>query len=278
YMSSPCHIELTLFEKEEPVKKEVDTQLSNSKGVESGASAQNIRKSYRKEAPRQVLTKGWKVQTSLALLAKDVVIAGILKKLTFNEERWFFKRSVKVSRSGKAPSQWKMIIPNRESVWNKYLYLGTYSKLKNHVLSEDWLITQATENYDVPTHVLSSSEIYTFPLGTSSRVGSEKVKQKLEKHNKIMEGARSFPVDIESGHKVAEVVDQVVLGKLGENVRAKAKNMSHDLKIKRDEEIDIVADELLHLCSSAQPRRIGGGLYKTRSESFVLEKSWAVKG
>ncbi|GJT96087.1 hypothetical protein Tco_1091605 [Tanacetum coccineum] len=106
------------------------------------------------------------VQTSLALLAKDVVIAGILKKLTFNEERWFFKRSIKVSRSGKAPSQWKMIIPNRESVWNKYLYLGTYRqcKLKNHVLSEDWLITQATENYDVPTHVLSSSEVGNKPM------------------------------------------------------------------------------------------------------------------
>ncbi|GJX32463.1 beta-D-glucosyl crocetin beta-1,6-glucosyltransferase-like protein [Tanacetum coccineum] len=82
-----------------------------------------------------------------------------------------------------------------------------------------------------------------------------------------------------SGHKVAEVVEQVVLGKLGENVRAKAKKMSHDLKIKGDEEIDIVADELLQLCNSAQPRRVvGGGLYKTRSEAFVLEKSWAVKG
>nr|GEV88664.1 beta-D-glucosyl crocetin beta-1,6-glucosyltransferase-like [Tanacetum cinerariifolium] len=55
-----------------------------------------------------------------------------------------------------------------------------------------------------------------------------------------------------SGHKVAEVVEQVVLDKLGENVRAKAKIMSHDLKIKGDEEIDIVADELLQLSNSAQ--------------------------
>ncbi|GJV47867.1 60S ribosomal protein L17-2-like protein [Tanacetum coccineum] len=31
YMSSPCHIELTLSEKEEPVKKEAETQLSKSK-------------------------------------------------------------------------------------------------------------------------------------------------------------------------------------------------------------------------------------------------------
>nr|GEY44460.1 beta-D-glucosyl crocetin beta-1,6-glucosyltransferase-like [Tanacetum cinerariifolium] len=55
-----------------------------------------------------------------------------------------------------------------------------------------------------------------------------------------------------SRHKVAEVVEQVVLGKLGENVRAKAKKMSHDLKIKGDEEIDIVADELLQLCNRGQ--------------------------
>ncbi|PWA46874.1 beta-D-glucosyl crocetin beta-1,6-glucosyltransferase [Artemisia annua] len=80
------------------------------------------------------------------------------------------------------------------------------------------------------------------------------------------------------GHKVAEVVDQVVFGKLGEDVRAKAKKMSLDLKIKGDEEIDVVADELLQLCSSAQARRVVGGLYKTRSEAFVLGKSWAVKG
>ncbi|KAH9708260.1 60S ribosomal protein L17-2 [Citrus sinensis] len=31
YMSSPCHIELTLSEKEEPVKKEPETQLATSK-------------------------------------------------------------------------------------------------------------------------------------------------------------------------------------------------------------------------------------------------------
>ncbi|RRT85769.1 hypothetical protein BHE74_00024930, partial [Ensete ventricosum] len=31
YMSSPCHIELTLSEKEEPVKKEPDTQIAASK-------------------------------------------------------------------------------------------------------------------------------------------------------------------------------------------------------------------------------------------------------
>ncbi|KAI5404317.1 60S ribosomal protein L17-2 [Lathyrus oleraceus] len=31
YMSSPCHIELVLSEKEEPVKKEPETQLASSK-------------------------------------------------------------------------------------------------------------------------------------------------------------------------------------------------------------------------------------------------------
>nr|GEX32294.1 beta-D-glucosyl crocetin beta-1,6-glucosyltransferase-like [Tanacetum cinerariifolium] len=43
-------------------------------------------------------------------------------------------------------------------------------------------------------------------------------------------------------------------------------------KMKGDEEIDIVADELLQLCNSAQPHRVvGSGLYKTKSEAFVLE-------
>ncbi|KAK8537314.1 hypothetical protein V6N13_042247 [Hibiscus sabdariffa] len=35
YMSSPCHIELTLSEKEEPVKKEPETQLAASKSKKS---------------------------------------------------------------------------------------------------------------------------------------------------------------------------------------------------------------------------------------------------
>ncbi|KAF5205657.1 60S ribosomal protein L17 [Thalictrum thalictroides] len=42
YMSSPCHIELTLSEKEEPVKKEAETQLTQSrpkKTLRSGASS-----------------------------------------------------------------------------------------------------------------------------------------------------------------------------------------------------------------------------------------------
>ncbi|KAL8111631.1 large ribosomal subunit protein uL22y-like [Apium graveolens] len=44
YMSSPCHIELTLSEKEEPVKKEPDTQLASRKSrgnqpLRSGASS-----------------------------------------------------------------------------------------------------------------------------------------------------------------------------------------------------------------------------------------------
>ncbi|KAK7832521.1 60s ribosomal protein l17-2 [Quercus suber] len=43
YMSSPCHIELTLSEKEEPVKKEPETQLAPKKpkarALRSGASS-----------------------------------------------------------------------------------------------------------------------------------------------------------------------------------------------------------------------------------------------
>ncbi|KAL4304439.1 hypothetical protein GQ457_10G026450 [Hibiscus cannabinus] len=39
YMSSPCHIELTLSEKEEPVKKEPETQLAASKSKKSQVSA-----------------------------------------------------------------------------------------------------------------------------------------------------------------------------------------------------------------------------------------------
>ncbi|XP_039044754.1 60S ribosomal protein L17-2 [Hibiscus syriacus] len=40
YMSSPCHIELILSEKEEPVKKEPETQLAASKSKKSsGASS-----------------------------------------------------------------------------------------------------------------------------------------------------------------------------------------------------------------------------------------------
>ncbi|KAE9587820.1 hypothetical protein Lal_00022035 [Lupinus albus] len=42
YMSSPCHIELTLSEKEEPVKKEPETQLATKKksqALRSGTSS-----------------------------------------------------------------------------------------------------------------------------------------------------------------------------------------------------------------------------------------------
>ncbi|KAK8512794.1 hypothetical protein V6N12_030210 [Hibiscus sabdariffa] len=39
YMSSPCHIELVLSEKEEPVKKEPETQLAASKSKKSQVSA-----------------------------------------------------------------------------------------------------------------------------------------------------------------------------------------------------------------------------------------------
>ncbi|KAL8159207.1 hypothetical protein V2J09_000744 [Rumex salicifolius] len=39
YMSHPCHIELILSEKEEPVKKEQDTQLTTSKSKKSSVSA-----------------------------------------------------------------------------------------------------------------------------------------------------------------------------------------------------------------------------------------------
>ncbi|KAJ9174037.1 hypothetical protein P3X46_017110 [Hevea brasiliensis] len=38
YMSSPCHIELILSEKEEPVKKEPETQLATSKSKKSQAT------------------------------------------------------------------------------------------------------------------------------------------------------------------------------------------------------------------------------------------------
>ncbi|CAN6548716.1 unnamed protein product [Malus baccata var. baccata] len=39
YMSSPCHIELILSEKEEPVKKEPESQLATSKSKKSKKSA-----------------------------------------------------------------------------------------------------------------------------------------------------------------------------------------------------------------------------------------------
>ncbi|KAJ6351464.1 hypothetical protein OIU85_005569 [Salix viminalis] len=39
YMSSPCHIELVLSEKEEPVKKEPETQIATRKSKKSQASS-----------------------------------------------------------------------------------------------------------------------------------------------------------------------------------------------------------------------------------------------
>ncbi|GKA90476.1 beta-D-glucosyl crocetin beta-1,6-glucosyltransferase-like protein [Tanacetum coccineum] len=91
----------------------------------------------------------------------------------------------------------------------------------------------------------------------------------------------AMPMHLDQPVNVCLVV-QLGLGKKalrdGENVRAKCKKVSHHLKIKGDEVIDIVADELLQLCNSAQPHRVvGGGLYKTRSKAFVLGKSWAGK-
>ncbi|KAK1430506.1 hypothetical protein QVD17_13302 [Tagetes erecta] len=82
-----------------------------------------------------------------------------------------------------------------------------------------------------------------------------------------------------SREKVATVVQRVVVGNLGEVVREKAKKMSVCLKEKGDEEIDVVADELLNLCQRANGNvnvaadDVGtkGRLAKTKSDSFVMD-------
>ena len=74
--------------------------------------------------------------------------------------------------------------------------------------------------------------------------------------------------------KVAEIVQFVVAQKFGVIVRGNAKNLSARLRLKGDEEINDVVEELLQLCKNGVGRRVGGGgcgwdeLRKTKSESF----------
>ncbi|XP_071709340.1 UDP-glucosyltransferase 29-like [Rutidosis leptorrhynchoides] len=72
--------------------------------------------------------------------------------------------------------------------------------------------------------------------------------------------------------KVTKVVQHVVVSKLGEVVREQAKKMSENLKVKGDEETNVVAEELFRLCESgASQRRVEGkGIQKTRSEAFAM--------
>nr|XP_043630443.1 UDP-glucosyltransferase 29-like [Erigeron canadensis] len=90
----------------------------------------------------------------------------------------------------------------------------------------------------------------------------------------------------ENGHlkreTVAEVVKHVVVSKLGEAVREKAKKLGADLKLKGDKEMDVAADELLHLCKSGSGNNLrvgsGSGLRKTKSDAFPIGAHCALKG
>ncbi|GKB66256.1 hypothetical protein Tco_0927668 [Tanacetum coccineum] len=57
--------------------------------------------------------------------------------------------------------------------------------------------------------------------------------------------------DVLMGAKVAEIMNEVVAGNLGKNIRHKAKKISDDLETRGDEEIEFVVDELLQLCQSS---------------------------
>ncbi|GJW35994.1 hypothetical protein Tco_0058914 [Tanacetum coccineum] len=71
---------------------------------------------------------------------------------------------------------------------------------------------------------------------------------------------------------VAKVVKQVMMSRLGQVVREKAKKLSLDMSAKGHEEIDEVVQELLQLCKSGSSRRGRGYvLQKTKSEGFPIE-------
>ncbi|GJR26913.1 hypothetical protein Tco_1103145 [Tanacetum coccineum] len=71
---------------------------------------------------------------------------------------------------------------------------------------------------------------------------------------------------------VAKVVKQVMMSRLGQVVREKAKKLSLDMSAKGHEEIDEVVQELLQLCKSGSSRRGRGYvLQKTKSEGFPID-------
>ncbi|MCD9560051.1 hypothetical protein HAX54_018481 [Datura stramonium] len=63
---------------------------------------------------------------------------------------------------------------------------------------------------------------------------------------------------------ISKVINKVVLEKEGESVRAKAKKMSETLRVKGDEEIDDVVQELIKLCSNGE-RGDGSGSLVNKS-------------
>ncbi|KVH97850.1 beta-D-glucosyl crocetin beta-1,6-glucosyltransferase-like [Cynara cardunculus var. scolymus] len=81
--------------------------------------------------------------------------------------------------------------------------------------------------------------------------------------------------------KVAAVVRRVVVSKLGEGVRKKAKKMSGDLRVKGEKEIDGVVEELLQLCGGGGGGGggdgcgiggiSGGGVEKKKSGGFAID-------
>ncbi|KAL4587031.1 hypothetical protein LXL04_011680 [Taraxacum kok-saghyz] len=75
---------------------------------------------------------------------------------------------------------------------------------------------------------------------------------------------------------MAAVVQHVVVSKLGEVVRKKAKKISVDLRVKGEEEVDVAVMELLRVCR----RGLRGGqkIEKTKSDSFAMASYGVVKG
>ncbi|CAN4126410.1 unnamed protein product [Withania somnifera] len=51
--------------------------------------------------------------------------------------------------------------------------------------------------------------------------------------------------------EIAETLKGVIIGKAGENLRAKVRDISKNLKSKRDEEMDTVVEELIRLCKNS---------------------------
>ncbi|XP_071703861.1 UDP-glucosyltransferase 29-like [Rutidosis leptorrhynchoides] len=75
---------------------------------------------------------------------------------------------------------------------------------------------------------------------------------------------------------ISSVVKHVVMSELGNVVRENAKKLGDDLRVKKDEEIDVVAKELIQLCENAKKHqkvksevfRTNNKHQKTKSESF----------
>nr|UHH90484.1 UDP-glycosyltransferase [Nicotiana benthamiana] len=51
--------------------------------------------------------------------------------------------------------------------------------------------------------------------------------------------------------EIAQVLENVIAGKIGENLRTKVKDVSKKLKSVRAEETDVVAEELIHFCKTS---------------------------